>query len=138
MEFHPIADIFPMMSADEYTGLCDDFQRNGLHEAIKLFEGKIIDGRNRYNACCDVNVKPRYVMWDGNGSPIAYVVSLNLHRRHLDESQRAMIAARLKPMFEVEAKARMLAGKEPDPRANLPEGRARDHAAQMLNVSTTH
>src|SRR3954452_11420654 len=73
--------------------------------------------------------------WDGQGSLLAFVVSRSLPRRHLDESQRAMVAARMKPLFEREARERMRAGKAADPRANLPQGRARDQAAAALHVS---
>jgi len=66
---------------------------------------------------------------------------MNLQRRHIDASQRAMVAARVKPIFEAEAKARQLAnlkqGSVSPVGANLPErdGRARDQAAAIVNIS---
>ena len=95
MEFHEIASIFPMMTEPELQVLADDIKANGLREPIVVHEGKIIDGRNRYRACELVGVEPHYEEWNGNGSLVAYVVSLNLHRRHLSESQRSMVATRL-------------------------------------------
>jgi len=95
MEFHAIADIFPMMSAAEFAGLRDDIEANGLREAIWVYEDKILDGRNRFNACQELGIKPRYRTWKGDGEPLDFVVSLNLHRRHLSESQRGMVAGRL-------------------------------------------
>lgn len=139
-EYHPVADLFPLMPDPELEALSRDIEANGLREPIWLHpDGRIIDGRNRYRASMLVGVEPDTRTWDGEGSLVAFVVSLNLHRRHLNESQRAMVAADIKPMFEEEARARMLAGKAPDPGANLPEGpepgRARDEAARAVGVS---
>jgi len=125
MTFHDVANIFPLMGERELSELARDIQANGLREPIWLHEdGRIIDGRNRYLACERVGVEPDYRTWDGQGSLVAFVVSLNLHRRHLDESQRALVAARI---------------------ANLGEGRpdkttaiaavSQSDASDLLNVS---
>jgi hypothetical protein len=55
----------------------------------------ILDGRNRYRACLHAGVEPEFTDWNGVGDPIAFVVSMNLHRRHLNESQRGDIAVKL-------------------------------------------
>lgn len=49
----------------------------------------------RYRACGVVGIEPQFRTWDGSGEVVSFVVSLNLHRRHLDESQRALVAARI-------------------------------------------
>src|SRR5690348_4349952 len=103
---HPAATMFPMMHGPELGLLVQDIEENGLREAIVLHEGLILDGRNRMRACELAQVPPRFVEWDGVGSPIAFVLSRNLHRRHLNESQRSIIAARAKVMFENEAQER--------------------------------
>lgn len=108
-EFHEVANIFPLMQGQEYQQLVQDIKENGLREPIWLHQNKIIDGRNRYKACIDAGIIPEFVEWDGQGSLVAFVVSLNLHRRHLDESQRALVGAKIKPLFEEEAKKRQLA-----------------------------
>jgi hypothetical protein len=51
-------------------------------------------------------VKPRFTEWDGKGSPVEWVISENLFRRHLTSSQRAVIAHGLLPLLENEAKDR--------------------------------
>ena len=96
-EFHPVAGIFPLMQGKEYEGLRDDIRENGLIEPIWLHaDGRIIDGRNRYIACADLGVTPVYRMYDGDDiGLVKFVVSLNLKRRHLDESQRDMVAAKI-------------------------------------------
>ena len=72
--------------------MLSDIRENGLQTPITLFEGKILDGRNRYLACQMLNMEPEYVEFDGK-DPLPFVVSRNLCRRHLSESQRAMVAA---------------------------------------------
>lgn len=96
MRVHSIADIFPRMSAAEYAALRDDIQKNGQREPIWVWKGQIIDGRHRAQACEELGIEPAAREYDGEESTlVAFVVSLNLHRRHLDESQRAMVFARL-------------------------------------------
>lgn len=110
MEFHDTANIFPMMQDDEYAALVEDIRANGLLEPIWTHEGKIVDGRNRWRACRALGVKPTFRQWDGNGSLVAFVVSLNLKRRHLSSSQRAVIALEVDRQLQAEAKANMAAG----------------------------
>lgn len=99
MEFHPIADLFPLMEAADLEDLAADIREHGLREAIWLHpDGSILDGRNRFRACEIAGVEPRFQTWDAKGSLAAFVVSLNLKRRHLTTSQRAMVAAKLADM----------------------------------------
>lgn len=145
LEFHEIANIFPLMSEAELAMLADDIRANGLREPIWTYQDKIIDGRNRYLACQRAGVEPRFTEWGGSGSLVAFVASLNLHRRHLSIDQRAAVAARIKPLFEAEARDRQEASRARSgeqvgqARANWPgpgeTGRARDRAAAALNVS---
>src|SRR3954452_5080563 len=94
-KFHPVAELFPLMRGSAFDELVADIAANGLREPIWLYDGKIIDGRNRYAGCAKAGVEPQFRTWDGKGCLAGFVVSQNLHRRHLNESQRAMIAAGL-------------------------------------------
>lgn len=106
-DFHPVANIFPLMADDDYAALVADIRANGQRESIWLHaDGSIIDGRNRYRACCDLGLAPKYKTWNGKGSLVAFVISLNLHRRHLSSSQRAVVALDVMPFLEAEAKER--------------------------------
>jgi ParB family chromosome partitioning protein len=99
MKYHPVANIFPMIEGAEYDALVADIKENGLHESIWLYEDKILDGRNRARACKDAGVEIKTREYKGK-DPLGFVISLNLKRRHLNESQRAMIAARIATMSE--------------------------------------
>lgn len=90
MEFHEAANLFPMMIGDDYTALRDDIKANGLLEPIVIYDGKILDGRNRYTACLDLGIEPRYEAFEGT-DPVAYVISKNLHRRHLTKEQQVEV-----------------------------------------------
>ena len=94
MNFHPAANLFPLMDGDDFAGLVADIAEHGQREAIVLHDGLILDGRNRYRACERLGLAPLYRTWEGGASPVEYVVSLNLHRRHLTSTQRAVIALR--------------------------------------------
>lgn len=96
MEFHEIANIFPLMDGPEFAALVDDIKQNGLLDPIIIHENKIIDGRNRYRACLAAGIEPRFEVWRPNGMPIVdWVVSKNLHRRHLNETQRGVVAHKI-------------------------------------------
>jgi len=95
MEFHPLANIFPLMPDRELERLTDDIAAHGQLEPIHVYEGKILDGRNRFLALGRLNREPRWEAWDDQCDPLAFVIARNVHRRHLGESQRALAAARL-------------------------------------------
>ncbi len=99
MKFHALADLFPLLEGVELDVLAADIKTRGLLHPIVLYEEKILDGRNRWNACKAAKVEPRTETYRGK-DPVGYVISANLHRRHLDESQRAMVAGRLATMEE--------------------------------------
>ncbi|HYE70663.1 MAG TPA: hypothetical protein VD932_03980 [Aquabacterium sp.] len=92
MKFHPYAEIFPLIDDADFDQLVEDIKAHGLREPIWTFEGQILDGRNRFMACAAAKVKPQFREYTG-GDALAFVLSLNVHRRHLTESQRAMAAA---------------------------------------------
>src|SRR5689334_835478 len=97
-ETHPAADVFPMMDDAQLAELAADIRERGLDdEVVLLRDGKrelLLDGRNRVRACELAGVKLRTGFFTGK-DPIGWVIAQNLHRRHLNESQRAMVAARL-------------------------------------------
>lgn len=103
---HSAADVLPMMDGASYEAFKADIAEHGQREPIVLHDGRIVDGRNRYRACKELGVEPKTIEWDGKGSLISFIVSVNLHRRDLSSSQKAMAAAEFLPMLEAEAKQR--------------------------------
>src|SRR5262249_18256118 len=93
-DFHPLADIFPMLEGPGFEALVDDIRERKQQEPVWLYEGKILDGRNRYLACQKLGREIQVKDFTGD-DPIGFVLSANLHRRHLNESQRAVVAAKL-------------------------------------------
>lgn len=121
--FHPVADIFPLMAEHELAELAEDIREHGQREPIYLHEGQIVDGRNRYLACRRAEVPPEFQEWDGgDGSLVSFVVSMNLRRRHLNESQRQVVAAKI---------ATLAKGQRPRRLADVP---TQAEAATLLNV----
>jgi N6-adenosine-specific RNA methylase IME4 len=86
---HHAADLFPLMDETRFKKLVEDIQRNGLVHPIILYDGKILDGRNRYRACKAANIEPRFDHYIGN--PFEYAWSANGQRRDLVQDQRYLI-----------------------------------------------
>lgn len=145
LPFHSLANLFPLIEGEGFDALVADVKANGLLDEIVMHEGQILDGRNRYRAAVAAGLMAEDVDWkaswafvefstdgiDGVFSgetiakgPLAFVLSKNLARRHLNESQRAMIAARVAN----------LSAHRPVKSADLQT--SQPEAATKLNVST--
>lgn len=92
-DFHEIANAFPYISGDAYATLKEDIRANGIIEPIHIFEGKIIDGRNRYRVAKELGLTDIPTREYDGDNPVAFVQSMNLHRRQLTPSQKAAAAA---------------------------------------------
>jgi DNA-binding Lrp family transcriptional regulator len=119
LKFHPLADLFPLLEGTEFDALVADIKANGLREKIDLYEGKIVDGRNRYRALQRLGIDPiaaedfgdnyfRKAIYahtiggeiapherNNDDSVRAYVISKNIHRRHLTAEQKRDLVAKL-------------------------------------------
>jgi N6-adenosine-specific RNA methylase IME4 len=135
-ELHPASQIFPLMSPVELELLAADIREHGQKEPVLVLGDQVLDGRNRLLACERAAVEPQVVAWRGAGSPTAEVISRNLHRRHLNESQRALIAMDALPALRTEAKERQRKGKKAEGSATWREGgKASEVAAAAVGVS---
>ena len=120
MKFHPYAEIFPLMEGSPFDELVADIKVYGLREKIWTYEGKILDGRNRFLACQKAKIKPEYRTFKGTGQgALAFVISANIHRRQLTDTQRAMAAARIATLRQ--------GGDSNAPRGALTQTQAAEH-----------
>lgn len=134
MEYHEYANLFPMMNKDEIAILCDDMRASGYDTAcpIVLYSGKILDGRNRQLAADTVGVTANYITFEGTDQEaLEFVIRHNLHRRHLNESQRAVIASKLANLQRGGDGSNQYISKS----ANLHNSISQPKAAAMMNVS---
>jgi hypothetical protein len=107
---HPAADVFPMGSDEELATLGEDIKKNGLKDTVAFYRDELIDGRNRFEAMERSGIErdgrmmqPGAIYSDGKTRDdpefdvAAYVISKNIHRRHLTKEQRAdlIVAARM-------------------------------------------
>ena len=111
-QYHPVANLFPLLSGEEFDALTNDIAEHGLRDPICLHtDGSIIDGRNRYRACLAAGVKPDFYTFDGTDAELLpYVLSLNLHRRHLNPTQLGFVGAEVEEYYAVEARKRQAHG----------------------------
>jgi len=89
---HDLANLLPMIDAARFAELREDIRKNGILEPIKLFDGRILDGRNRYKAAKEIGyafTAKNFETFTGTYAEAeAYVFSTNFLRRQLTAAQR--------------------------------------------------
>lgn len=87
---HKLSAAFPSMNDAEFQALVIDIRDHGQRDPIITYQGQILDGIHRYRACLECGKEPwiRPEPYSGD-DPAGWVLSRNLHRRHLSASQRA-------------------------------------------------
>jgi len=139
LQAHAYAEFLPMIStARESEALKAGILKHGLLEPITIHDGKILDGRNRHRAICELLTYEKDFNYDNvvkfapvpeGFTPEQYVITRNLHRRNLNESQRALFAG----LMLLEFKEDRTLTKEQ--RTNLPKGSKTSHFGKIFNVS---
>lgn len=158
---HPLAEIFPLIEGDAFDEMVEDIRERGIVDRIEMFDGQILDGRNRYNALVTL-VESGEVLGLGwgfrageplnedhlapdnawfhrfnreiDGDPLPWVLSKNLQRRHLNEGQRAMVAAKLANMNV--GRPRKVGNEPVEPHIPSIDGISARAAAQIMSVGT--
>jgi 16S rRNA G966 N2-methylase RsmD len=105
-QVHEVAALFPLMEDSAFEWLVESIRDDGQQEPIWLdSNGVLLDGRNRLRACQVLGIEPRYAAYRGD-DPVGFIIRANVHRRHLTQGQRAMLAMELLPHYEAEAARR--------------------------------
>lgn len=92
LALHPLCTFFPRMSDAEFNSLKNNIRCNGQTYPIYTLDGSILDGGNRYRALCELGIKPVIIEYTGS-NPAQFILSSNLHRRHLTQGQSAAIVS---------------------------------------------
>ncbi len=146
-EDHPIANLFPLITDHGLEAMTEDIREHGLRVPIVLApdesddgKRKVCDGRNRYRACIAAGVTPRFEDWDGKGSLIDFVVSLNKVRRHLNKSQWAVVGADIAAAKSTEIKATQQTGEgfSNTRKTKRSPRNAQKEAAETVGVSSAY
>jgi len=139
MKFHEVANLFPLLEGKPFNELVEDVKKNGLLEPIWTHDNQVVDGRNRFRACKVAGVEPRFRPWNGKGSLVSFVISLNLKRRHLTPSQASTVGVEALPFREKEARERIKMRTGGLTKEKIPEsvkkGQARDFVAKDLGIN---
>ena len=107
MKIHRLAKYFPLLEGEEFDLLVEDIKKNGQLEPIVTVDGEILDGVNRWRVCERLDIEPlthELNELHPNITPLNYVISENLRRRHLSESQIGIISLEMRPEIEIEVK----------------------------------
>lgn len=99
------------MEGSDFENLKHDIRLHGQLNPIVLYQGMILDGGNRYKALIELGIEPRFTEYEGY-APIGFVLSANLHRRHLKEGQAAAIVALAQDWGKAHPSHRVSADKE--------------------------
>lgn len=134
---HPVANLFPLMSESQIHELAADIDRNGLLNPIVVQGATLLDGRNRLRACALANVAPLTVEWQGEGDPSLWIVSMNLHRRHLSPAQVALLGSKLKEHLAKEVLLeKSKENQSPSAAANWRQRASRSESARLAAQAT--
>ena len=106
MELHPLCTYFPRMSEAEFISLKDNLEENGQIHPIYTLDGMILDGGNRYRALCELGIVPDIIEYTG-ANPAQFILSTNLHRRHLTQGQSAAIVSASQSWINAQADSQL-------------------------------
>jgi ParB-like chromosome segregation protein Spo0J len=113
LTIHPLAEKFPAMPQKDFEELKESIRKYGLFEPFVINDKcQILDGRHRYRAISELGWSPlcQMVLFNFRNSKDLteeqFIYDSNIHRRHLTDDQRVMLAAEFLPFLKAEAEVR--------------------------------
>lgn len=94
LQAHPLAELFPVMERKDFALLVESIHKNGLRDPIVIYEGKILDGRHRFDACMELGIEPQITEFFGHDAR-QFVFDRNLVRRQLSRKQKRALIKRM-------------------------------------------
>ncbi|MDR7006071.1 ParB/RepB/Spo0J family partition protein [Paraburkholderia strydomiana] len=139
LELHPLCTLFPRLEGAEFEALKADIAANGQLQPVVLHDGMILDGGNRYRACVELGIEPVIADMDlGDYDLLSYVLSVNLHRRHLTPGQHAAIVAAATNWLEAQVQgSNQYEVKVAGATLHYPDGRGLNSPATLTDRSTS-
>ena len=140
MKFHAVADALPLLKGKEWEEFVADINAHGMLSPIVTYKGEILDGRNRWLACQELGIEAATREWAGEcGDPVLFILTENIHRRHMDVGQRAVFITRYAlPALQVEAGKRTggrpKKGEKPSAETREVIGKATELAAAAAGI----
>jgi hypothetical protein len=131
MELHPLCTYFPRMSEAEFISLKDNLQDNGQIHPIYTLDGMILDGGNRYRALCELGIIPVIIEYTG-ANPAQFILSTNLHRRHLTQGQSAAIVSASQSWINAQADSQLSSTAQLDTAISRAKQSGVGHRTQQL------
>lgn len=131
---HPLSAAFPAMPADDFAALVEDIRKHGQRDVATLYDGMVIDGWHRYQACLEIGIPCRFEPFQGD-DPAAFVISRNRHRRHLTETQRAAAVVAVHRWRPANEAGKPAASGKGDPGHPSGKGRPGDPSATVRQMA---
>ena len=95
MKRHPLSEVWGDIPPDQFAELVEDVREHGVRDPVVCHDEMILDGWHRYRAAGKADQSCKFIALSDNDDPADFVISRNLHRRHLTVGQRAMIAEKI-------------------------------------------
>lgn len=135
-------NIIPKLTNEEFAQLEENCLKNGIQDSIKLWQGLIIDGHNRYKIAQRYNLQfeTEYMNFDNRQNVIEWMINNQRGRRNLNNYDKGLLALKLQEILKIKGlENKSKAGKKSvDLTKDLeecPKVNSREQAAKAFNVS---